>query len=192
VANAISSDALMQRQIAAIQRQMRQEQRAWLTSVRDQFQWTIGSPIVFPGHITNIGKTPAKHLGMWSTAIVLGRNDIPEFVYSAGTGHPAVRLESAILFPDAPPMQFQTPAFKKGTRTGERVIMTKDLFSEISSGKYFIVMHGKINYEDIFGAPHWQTFCNFFPANVGDLKAGETLPRVVDACQKYNDVDANE
>ena len=148
-------------------RNFRRDERAWVVAIRDQFQWPIGSNVVFPGHLTNTGKTPAKHVEMWSTAIVLNVNDAPEFTYTAGTGHPSVRTEADIFFPNAPPIEFRVPTFKKGTNIGETISMTKGLHSQLTGGQYFIVMHGKITYEDIFGTSHWQTYCNTFPPSLG-------------------------
>jgi hypothetical protein len=185
IANAIRSDSLVQQQI-------RQDQRAWLIATVDPIHWTGGSPIVFLGHITNTGKTPAQNVKLIASALFLSMNEIPEFVYTPGTGHPTSVAETPILFPNAPPLPFQVLAFKKGTKVGERIILSKEMLDQMNSGTYFVVTHGKISYNS-FGVSHWQTFCNVFPSYVGTLKKpGDNIPPLIGACNKYADIDKNE
>ncbi|MGD0923327.1 MAG: hypothetical protein ABSA70_16425 [Terriglobia bacterium] len=162
-------------------------QRAWVSPVRDQFRLTAGSEIIIPSHMVNTGKTPAKHIEGWFTATVLKRDEVPDFIYTPGTGHPAVKAEARFVWPEEK-IPFQMIAFKHGTQTGEHIILTKEMLGEWDRGESYLVMHGKITYDDVFDVHHWITFCDIFLAD--HLRSGLLNPAQV--CARYNDMDKNK
>jgi hypothetical protein len=171
-------------------RNFRRDERAWITASLKPFQWVVDSPVLFPGEMINTGKTPASNADMLASATVLGKDEIPEFTYTRGTGHPFVTAYSKAFFPNTPAVEFEIPAFKKGTTQGENIVLTKDLLSRINNGEYFIVVHGQITYSDIFGISHWFHFCNSLPAYT--VRSGEQEPALITACEQRNRMDSNE
>jgi len=43
--------------------------------------------------------------------------------------------------------------------TGEETAITQELADQITSGRIRIFTHGRVDYEDVSGTPHWFTFC---------------------------------
>jgi hypothetical protein len=168
------------------------DQRAWILATHAPIAFPIDSPIVVSGQIRNTGKTPARRVNASFTTVVLSKDELPEFVYEAGTGHPTTKVEADVFFPDARPERYESRAFKQHIKQLEDTVMTKQLMTEIVKGNQFIVVHGEISYDDIFGTHHWQTYCRLYPEFLGVRKPAEKVPPLVDACRKHNDMDKND
>ena len=50
-------------------------------------------------------------------------------------------------------------------------------------------VYGRIDYRDIFGVPHWATFCNEYVLEHVALMPEKFFWTI---CDKYNDVDRNQ
>jgi len=169
-------------------KQFHLEQRAWVSVVRDNFKWNVGSEMIFPCHFINTGKTPAKHFEAWVAATVMKSNEKPEFIYKRGTGHPLVRAKAPFLWPSEQ-VPFPLPVFKKPTRVAEKLILTRPLLEGMDAGTSYVLMYGKITYVDVFGIDHWMTFCDIYPT------ANRLLPSLSGAyarCIAYNETDEDQ
>jgi hypothetical protein len=60
--------------------------------------------------------------------------------------------------------------------------MTPDLLKGVFQGDDFIVVHGRITYNDIFGIAHWTTYCRYVlhPEKISE------------ECMRYNETDSND
>jgi hypothetical protein len=164
------------------------DQRAWVSMIRDDFRWHVGDAMVFPSRYLNNGKTPAKHVHGWITATWMTGDQTPEFIYEPGTGHPMLRSESPLLWASES-THIKLPVYKSGTQAGETMTLTKPMLVEMESGKSYILIHGKLIYDDVFGVNHWITFCDIYPT------VGRVLPALKDSyskCIDYNNLDTNE
>ena len=161
------------------------DQRAWVFVLRDNFQLHEGFEISIPGHIINTGKTTAKHVEAWITAIMLKSGDIPKFIYEPGIG--IIRSIDPFLFPSQR-SPFQLPVLKRGTQSAEKVILTRPLLEEMEAGTSYILMYGKITYKDVFGIEHCMTFCDIYPYPSSNRPFAE-LEDSYRECITYNDID---
>jgi hypothetical protein len=152
------------------------DQRAWVSVVVPTSFPLDGSSIPASIQIANTGKTPAKHIEGDVVATVLKKGEEPSFDFS--TGHPHNRIHAGAVFPNGL-FNITIPLVRYGPKTEETIVPTPELRQEIANGESFIVFYGKIAYVDIFGTPHWTSFCTGAGSAMGDLKK----------CVSYNDVD---
>jgi len=171
--------------VKAIQRQMRQDQRAWLDIGFGNFQWSVNAPVSVPVLVTNVGKTPAiKFLAIVVVEVLtidkppdLGKElKVPAISQSAGimTPHTIATLKGQTLLVDP---SDKTKAVPWNLRETDRL--------SLETGKTYWVAHGMLWYEDIFKAHHWRKFCTFGSPSKTDIL---TPTR---ACSDYNTVDNN-
>lgn len=165
------------------------DQRAWISISRDSFQWSENSEMIFPSHILNTGKTLAKHLDIWTTAIPMKANETPDFSYEVGAGkRPFVRSKTGLLWPSAP-VPFPLPVFEKAVPKWKKMTLTKSFLAEMQEGTSYVLIYGKATYEDMFGISHWVTFCDIYPAN---NRMFSELKDSYAKCIEYNNVDSNQ
>lgn len=192
LANAAKSAAASQIQaiaaqenVKAIQRQMRQEQRAWISIQFTQWDISPNAPISIKSTMSNSGKTPAKHI---RSKIVVRKVMTSERLHLAYEGYPLSEPRGGILIPNEPitilgyiSLQFQDP--------GHAIVpmrMTQNDVEQIKAGLAYGIIYGKIDYDDIFGKHHWIKFCGY---NSGDM---HQIQHAVTSCAEYNDVDNND
>jgi hypothetical protein len=168
--------------VKAIQRQMRQDQRAWIDIALGNFQWSLNAPVAVPVVITNMGKTPAQKFRAIVVVEVLKIDKSPDLGSTLKV--PAVSDTAGIMTPRS-----------VATLTGETLmvdpsdkkkvvpwILDEARKLDLESGNTYWVARGMIWYDDIFKTPHWRKFCTF-----GSPKIGIQLP--TGACSQYNRVD---
>lgn len=167
------------------------DQRAWIgPAQRGDFQWKIGDQMRFPSRIVNTGKTPAIAVESVTTSTTMSLEEMPEFTYEPGTGHPTIHNRSAILYGSGSnPITFDLPVYKKGTRSGEILKLTPTLLAEMQSKKSFILIYGRITYQDVFGVGHWTNFCSIYPE---PNQAASQLAEAQKRCIAYNAIDKSE
>lgn len=134
---------------------MRLDQRAWVGI--DSIQSIprspeVGKPIQIIVKIRNTGKTPA--LGVVGTAVAdpVAKNSQPNYSYE-GMDH----FRLGVMPPNATGTIPIHPS--KHPQTGIVLPLSQGKFDEISNGRLQIFVHGRVEYKDIFQAPHWFTFC---------------------------------
>ena len=43
---------------------------------------------------------------------------------------------------------------------GVPFVLTQDMLNLIANGDWYVVVHGQVDYDDIFGRRHWLTYCS--------------------------------
>ena len=152
------------------------DQRAWVSVVVPPSFPLEGSSIPASIQIANTGKTPAKDVEGDIVATVLKKGEEPSFDLS--TGHPHNKLYAGAIFPNAP-INTTIAIVRYGALTPETVVLTPELRQQIANGESFVILYGRITYDDVFGASHWTAFCTGSGSAMGDLRK----------CLTYNDVD---
>jgi hypothetical protein len=154
-------------QLVAMQKQFTLDERAWIdpsltTRIYTVYPTNVFIPLPFHYilHFKNTGKTPAVHV-MGAAGLTTNLASIPRLV------DPPRNFSTLILFP-----------------TDESQIETAPLMTDLAilSGQITVYLYGKIWYDDIFGRPHWITFCKVvdwersftFPAQTGNDCDSET------------------
>ena len=148
---------------------MKKDQRPWIRAI---------SQIVVPkeGHTLNIpivlvvsGKNPAKSISAKYYIEIVKNGEIPQLSSTNMVGG----FTSGILFADGIPQpENQIPYDLLGSG-----------IDDLKEGRIFIVVYGRIEYEDIFKTQHWTTFCGFASPKGG--------PYTAKKCSDYNDTDDN-
>lgn len=130
----------------------------------------------------NSGKTFAKKFTMHAVFDPRQKGEQPDFESETQA---AIAKDSpggvALLPPNAEfilPMRIQ--------RTGQGAQTTSDDLKNIAEGKLIMFAYGKMTYEDIFGCPHWSTFCFrlsptlkwFVNETYNDSDDGDCMPAV--------------
>ncbi len=165
---------------------MRLDQRAWINASISQAPLIDGQPIKMPLKLVNTGKTPAVNVDGVIVVNLLSQNEQPDFAYR--TGHPRLRFEGGTFLPGIP-SDYLLPVLPKHLALEKPlnpILCTPEIRQNIENGSAYIVVHGKVTYDDIFGISHWLTFCTY-SHNVPGLPTQPTAS----TCGKYNDVDRN-
>jgi hypothetical protein len=154
---------------------LRAEQRAWVTikTADASPQLAEGRPIMAPISIVNTGKTPAKKPVLDTVVESVRNGDSPRLAYS----FPHFNLTTGVVWPNDP-RQFNAPLLDSA---GNAQVVTPAMSADLLSGKSFIVVYGRIEYDDVFNAKHWTQFCKFYSYTSGNYTA--------EKCTDYNGID---
>lgn len=171
-------------------RNFRIDQRAWVhrsidaKAPENRVPLVIGSPLVIPVILANTGKTPAFGVRGYVVLSLLPAGNVPEFLYAPG--HPRVAIQVESMYPGT--NSDSIPVVLLGMENGQlsAIKLTEPQITGIATGTMTITIHGRIEYRDIFGRDHWDTFC-YTPNMGGITKDGRTvkiqsaqLPRCVE------------
>ena len=105
-----------------------------------------------------------------AVATVLKAGETPTFVYD----HGKTDVHLGTLFPTEP---------REATMRLAPLVITPALQQSVKRGQSFIIVYGRISYDDVFGGHHWLQFCA--PGAGGQYG---NPPE----CLDYNNVDDNE
>ena len=167
-----------QQSVADADRNFRRDERAWIAFafVGGNIQLTVGKSFFVTTQVLNTGKTPAKNVEGNIAVRVVKKGEHLEFVYTPG--HANYRVVGGTIFPNGSITQ-SFEGIQHGPEKAEAIVITKTLLQEIVSSESFIVVYGKLTYTDIFGAPHWTTYCRYV-----------TNPSLIsEECTRYNNTD---
>jgi hypothetical protein len=156
----------------------RLDQRAWLgvDYIRPvPLRPEVGKPFQVIVRLKNTGKTPARNI-IGTALAEPTANERPSYDY-AGRKQFRRGVIASNAGGDIPINLSRSP------NTGEVVPLTQETFDGLSRGDIKIFAHGKVDYEDIFGIPHWFTFCG---------KLNVPFDGHFGACADHNDIDANK
>jgi hypothetical protein len=147
----------------------RLDQRAWVGQMDSSAsEAEEGKPITFRVVIGNSGKTPALNVRM---------------AISSAHAPKAVKFIPRYSGPNTAALQ-GTGAMQPGAKglleqtTGPLVDVSK-----YQRGEYLYYVFGRIDYEDVFGRPHWTTWCLY----VGGEHTGNMRSPL--QCNSYNNTD---
>lgn len=138
-------------------KEMRNDRRAFISPDLIPFQIEEGKPTLIPVVIENIGKTPARNVTGYVRPMELAQGEDPSFDYT----HTKHTFGIGAIFPGR---RFEIPfrLIQKqfaGSEQAFTMPLTHETYERIVSGQSFIVIHGKITYDDVYGVTHWVTFC---------------------------------
>jgi hypothetical protein len=169
-------------------KQMRIDQRAWVTAGNSQIQ-TKRDPAT--GNVslsaemgcTNAGKTPGRRYVAEFIMTVVQNGNSPSFDYSV----PHATQESGIVYPNSTvPFRIEPVKKNPNTATGvESDVLSAAQFTDLQDAKSYVSIYGRTTYLDVFGTSHWQHFCMFWTPNPGPVQI------TARECTGYNDVDDN-
>jgi hypothetical protein len=161
-------------------RNFRIDERAWMAFkfMEGNLTLTLDKSFLVPTELVNVGKTPAKNVHGNIVVGVFKKGEPLDFTYTQG--HANYGVQAGTIFPTGK-IDESFEAIRHGPKNAEPIIFTALLKDELFNAKSFIVVHGKITYNDVFGKEHWTTYCRyvFHP----DLISEE--------CTRYNDTDNN-
>lgn len=126
------------------------EQRAWVgVSEIAADPLKVGRRISCRAFVANSGKTPAKNVRGW----IRIRDHDPEgavpFVYMGQGDAP---LQSAYVL--AP----QPSAYRPSILVMSDAPLTLPVLDRFNAGRLVVYIYGRIEYDDVFGRPHWTQF----------------------------------
>jgi hypothetical protein len=169
---------------------MRTDERAWVEahiaepppdSHPERPLMAVGSPIVVPMTIKNVGKTPARGVTVL-TWVVAEPALVPvplQCIYEP-EDCPAIKRKFGILLPNdvVPGTGYRTD------RDLGQVVATSEEAMGYQNYTVYTAVFGVITYRDVFGMSHWTHFCAWHakPAPQG-LRASYNT----EACAEFND-----
>ena len=165
----------MKRSTDAATGNFKMDERAWMgfSFAEGNLTLTLNKSFLVPTELVNTGKTPAQNVHGDIVVGVFGRVNRLTSPMAQDTRTTAWRRER--FFPGGKIVE-SFEAIRHGQRKAEPIIFTAPVKDEIFSGGSFIVVRGRIEYNDIFGTEHWTTYCRYI-----------LHPELIsDECTRYN------
>jgi len=155
------------------------DQRAWVnvTSVQNPVRnannanTLVGKVQV---NIKNTGKTPAFQVKMTAFVNQTKDRNLPNL--KSELEDKKEYLDGVRIIMPGPESGYQ-PVWANNSKRKGRVFIDQSILDEIKSGQAIFV-YGRIDYDDVSGAPHWTTYCQ----QLDDRE-------IWVACEKYNETD---
>jgi hypothetical protein len=147
----------------------RTDQRSWVgvTGWESPSKLEIGAPLVLKIVFKNTGKTPASNVRFVGVADPRPSGSGPDFNYS---GHNEIATDLGFLSPGADFV---------GRYVATQGNLTEAGYDDITTGRWAVYVHGKGEYDDIFGCHHWITYCFRLEPDTGNLSV----------CSTHNEMD---
>jgi hypothetical protein len=155
------------------------DQRAWLGISYGPQNYTVNKPFAPTLEIVNTGRTPARKVnGVAVTCFLKNGEQIPPFTYDHAT-----HINLGMMLPGIKQggISYLIPIGVPKDEAVEPLIISNAMFRSLKGGTGYILIYGRFEYDSVFGAHHWMTFC---ASNVEFTQPKE--------CVNYNDVDNNE
>jgi len=169
---------------------MRVDQRAWVSVTSESATADENQPIVTPLQFANTGKTPTIGLHGFIVSRFIGRTNTLSFDPHQ-EGSATIKIGS--LFPNEKKIiNFPLITTDAITKNPEPAIMTKLISEQADHGELFTVIFGRIEYDDIFGLPHWIQFCQFSTAISKERPIAAQSPPSKFGCIAYNNIDTTQ
>jgi hypothetical protein len=145
------------------------DQRAWVGQIDSSVsEVKEGAPITFRVTIGNSGKTPALKV----------RTKI-----SSAHGPKTTKFVPQYSEPNTSALQALGVLQPGGKGTMEQTTAPLTDISKFRSGAYLYYVFGRVDYEDVFGHPHWSTWCLYVGGEHSDNL------RTTLQCDSYNNTD---
>lgn len=158
----------LQSQVSAIQTQMRQGQRAWLSFEDVGVTKDINGRMVFSFSLRNSGKSPALNAhANYSVKNVISGDQLT-FTYT-GKNNERETARASIA-----------PTATRYVKVYEGPISPEEI-NRIITRQKTVYFYGKATYDDIFSRHHWVTFCTYLELSGTDL--------VLNYCSEHNETD---
>jgi len=154
------------------------DQRAWLgiqSITPTPSTPAIGKTFEAKIELKNTGKTPALHIEITclGQAIIIG-NEI-DFSYEKYE-----KVKNGIIFPNAIADINISPV---SDMSGHPIPVSQEILTAIQQNQLTLVVHGRVDYDDVFGKSHWLLYCSRL-----------TVPfnGAFELCGKHNETGDNE
>jgi len=170
----------IQRSTNAAMENFKRDERAWMAFkfMEGNITFNIGKSFFVPTQVMNNGKTPARDVQGKIVVGVFKNGEQLGLDYSPGHAH--YQVFAGTIFPTGH-IEQSFEGIRHGIPNAEPIILNKPMWEEILSGKSVVVVHGRIEYKDIFGTEHWMTYCRYV-----------LHPELIsEECTRYNDADDN-
>jgi len=131
---------------------------------------------------SDIGKSALTNIRLKFTVQLLPHSDEPKLTDKGGYYDIA---KASVLNPNQP-VSMRPNIVDKDNKFIDRKKINMDDFN---AGRTYIASFGRADYVDIFGVPHWQTFCGFFDNYPADPNSSHQLRH--ENCAAYNQQDSN-
>jgi hypothetical protein len=178
------------KQFASIQKQFRREQRAWIKIDNPSVNMRLGDPVEETLVVTNIGKTAAVAVTGNFAFEYLQKGELPTFDYRR-RGRTYGEMATGFLFPNVPAPSEIAYYGPHAPGEGASVVrVSPGMIATVNTGEMYLVIHGKIKYDDIFGVHHWITFCAPTTSKIPVMAFG--IPSFYKPCLAYDKMDAND
>jgi cell division protein FtsL len=183
-----------QKSVKAIQRQMRQDQRAWIIFNPSPPVVTDDGPFFQQFQVVNTGKTPAKIVRIDADIEVVNSGSSPRLKYKKP--HPA--LVTGALYPNIPAvLTIDRRQINQTTGQEEPSFLKHKEWLSLQDGDSYTATYLLVTYRDAFKVKHWQKLCTWKVHAVvkPDFQGGGgfVAERYFNAakCAAYNDTDNN-
>jgi hypothetical protein len=167
------------------------DQRAWVVPGIRKPDLLKDVAVLVPLELSNTGKTAAEKCFIQFAVHLLPRGQISDFIYTPHTGHPHYEVGVGV-FPPNNPVESRWPVIDPRTKQPDErslhpvgIVLSDEIRAALDGGTYWIGVHGRLTYDDVFGISHWQTFC--FDA-LGKFDLDEAHFK----CAAYNQIDHNQ
>jgi len=145
----------------------------------------FGNGIRVPIDFKNTGKTQAKNVRIKIEAVFLERHADPDFSFKP---HHFSRFWANVLDSGATLSSKETSFFVTvRSGDGSDYLVTEANMAALRQGEKDILVYGRIDYADIFGVPHWATFCEANQIVEFGTRTSTAHPK----CVSYNKTDNN-
>ena len=168
----IAQDQLgeMRRSVKGAAAQARLEQRAWITVNKIKYVCKKGQPVKIEVIFQNTGETPAVQVTSFPRGQIMRPEELPDFRYEG-----IEKTHSGVIGPN----QFFSEKLSFLENIGEQQRNTT--IDAILDGEAILGVHGIVDFNDVFGKPHWYEYCY-----VLDLKS-----KSFNTCAEHNDIDSD-
>ena len=155
------------------------DQRAWLGISYGTYKYAVNEPFGVTFEVTDTGKTPARNVrGMAVTYFLKAGEPIPPFSYDHRTN---VDLGTMLPGTKQSAISYLIPIGVPKEKSIQQLIVSDSMVRAIKDKSGYILVYGRLEYDSVFGAHHWMTFC---ASNVEFIQPKD--------CVDYSDVDNNE
>ena len=145
---------------------MRIEQRAWITIETTGIQFEQGKPLTAQIVVKNTGKTPAERVNSNFIVRTVKHDDSSDIKISGIL----FNIFAGILNPNET-FPVPAPMLKDKADLFNPPVLTHADVDEITSGKAYIMVLGRVEYFDVYGGSHWIDYCRWKSLSVGNFSA---------------------
>jgi hypothetical protein len=166
------------------------DERAWLhrdTDATPDEKIYSGSPLFVKATFINTGKTLARNIEGRAVLVLVRNGASPEFRYEP---NPISAIGITPIFPGERSQPIPIYLLKRGISEPSLQLLTDAQVEGLRTGDLVATIYGRVEYEDVFHARHWFTFCDEIHT---DESASPKNPAgaVSMACLEYNETDGN-
>jgi hypothetical protein len=139
------------------------EERAWL-DIQPMGDPIINADntIVWPFHVQNTGKTPARNIAAHIFVEIVAAKSGPDLDYKKWRATNIALM--GMIYPQqwSASLQVSRVRFKAGssTDTEDRPLEPTE-HDDLVNGRSYVAAHGIVQYDDTFHVSHWKTFCTW-------------------------------